>query len=365
MRKTLFLFLLFCFSAFLPLNVFAQIGGKYAYNYLEFIRPARQAGLGGGLIALHDNDPSLIMYNPSTIAPKFHTALALNAAEYFTHAGYASALYSHTFNKVGSFAMEMRYVGYGTFDGADEAGYEQGTFSCNDVGLTLGGGRQLDSCFSIGANLKLMYSGYESYSSFGMAVDVAGSYYNEKKNIMLSLLVRNIGGELKTFTEKKQRWAPFDIQIAFSQRLKFVPLRYHISLHSLYKWKMGYVGPDDPLLEVDAMTGEKKYPKKFNQGINNFFRHINFGLEIIPVKYLSLFVSYNHNQNREMRISQKKSMAGFAYGFQIDIKSIQFGFSRSHYAVGATPNYFTFSLNINDMSQLSKEKKQKKLTRVN
>ena len=361
MRKKLSFFLSILF---LTSICFAQIGGNYVYNFMDYKFSARLAGLGGGLIAVHDNDPSLIMYNPSTIAPRFSTFLSVNAADYFNHTGYGSAMYAHTFNKVGSFAAEMRYVGYGEFQRTDEMGYEQGTFSCNDVGLTLGWGRPLDSCFSIGANLKLMYSGYESYSSFGLAVDVAGSYYNEKNNIALALLVKNIGGELKPFVEGNYKWAPFDIQIAFSQRLKFIPVRYHISLHSLYKWKMAYVGPDDPLLEVDAMSGGPKYPSKFNQGVNNFFRHINFGLEVIPVKYLSLFVSYNHNQNREMRIPQKKSFAGFAYGFQIDIKSIQFGFSRSHYAVGANPMFFTFSLNIGELSKISQEKNKKKLTRV-
>jgi hypothetical protein len=326
---------------------------------------ARLAGLGGTLIAVHDNDPSLIMHNPSTIAPRFNTSALLSATHYFANLGYFSTMYSQTFNKIGSFALEMRYAGYGAFIRADEIGNEQGTFSCNDVGFTLGWGRQLDSAFSVGANLKMMYSGYEIYSSFGMAVDVAGTYYNEKNNLALSILFRNIGGELKPFVPGKYNWAPFDIQLAFSQRLKFIPVRYHISLHSLYKWEMGYVGPHDPLLEVDAMTGELKYPKKFNRGINNFFRHINFGLELILAKKLSLFVSYNHHQNREMRIPQKKSMAGFAYGFQFDIKSIQFGFSRSHYAVGAVPNYFTFSLNINELIDLSKARNKKKLERLN
>jgi hypothetical protein len=344
---------------------FTQTGGNYTYNFMDYKFSARLAGLGGTLIAVHDNDPSLIMHNPSTIAPRFNSSLLVNATHYLAHTGYTSAMYSQTFKKVGSFAAEMRYAGYGTFIRTDEAGYEQGTFTCNDVGLTLGWGRALDSAFSIGANLKMMYSGYEIYSSFGMAVDVAGSYYNKKNNIALSVLFRNIGGELKPFVPGKYNWSPFDIQLAFSQRLKFIPVRYHISLHSLYKWEMGYVGPNDPLLEIDALTGEPKYPSKFSQGINNFFRHINFGLEIIPVKYLSLFVSYNHHQNREMRIPQAKSMAGFAYGFQIDIKSIQFGFSRSHYAVGAVPNYFTFSLNINDLTEFSKAKNKKKLERVN
>ena len=331
---------------------------------MDYKFSARLAGLGGSLIAVRDNDASLIMYNPSTISPKFSTTLLVGAADYFGHTGYASATYAQTFEKVGSFAMELRYAGYGEFIRTDEAGYEQGTFSCNDVGLTLGWGRQLDSAFSIGANLKLMYSGYEMYSSFGLAVDVAGSYYNEKHNIALALLVKNIGGEMKPFVEGKRNWAPFDIQLAYSQRLKFIPIRYHISLHSLYKWKMSYVGQDDPLLEVDAMSGNYKYPSKFNQGVNNFFRHVNFGLDVLIGKSLTLFFSYNHDQNRAMRIPQKKTMAGFGYGFLIDIKSIQFGFSRLHYAVGATPNFFNFSLNINELSQLSKSNKQKKLERV-
>jgi len=344
---------------------FAQQSENHAYNFMNYKFSARLAGLGGSLVAVRDNDPSLIMYNPSTIAPRFHTSLVIGAADYFAHTGYGSATYSHTFNKIGSFALEMRYAGYGNFVRTDDLGYEQGTFSCNDVGLTLGWGRALDSCFSIGANLKLMYSGYEIYSSFGLAVDVAASYYNEKKNIALALLVKNIGGELKPFVSGKHNWAPFDIQFAFSQRLKFIPVRYHISLHSLYKWEMGYTGSNDPLLEIDAMSGAPKQSSKFKQGVDNFFRHFNFGLEIIPIKYLSLFASFNYDQNRAMYIPQKRTMAGFAYGFLIDIQNIQFGFSRSHYAVGATPNYFNFSLNINDISQLSKAKKQKKLERMN
>ncbi|MCL2435093.1 MAG: type IX secretion system protein PorQ [Lentimicrobiaceae bacterium] len=346
---------------------FAQLGmgGSYVYNFREQKFSARLAGLGGTLIAVHDNDPSLIMHNPSMIAPKFNTSLLVHATDYFGHTGNVAAMYSQTFNKVGSFAAEIRYAGYGTFIHTDETGYELGTFSCNDAGFTLGWGRPLDSAFSIGANLKMMYSSYEMYSSFGLAVDVAGSYYNEKNNISLAILFRNIGGELKPFVEGKRNWAPFDIQFAFSQQLKFVPIRYHIALHSLYKWEMSYIGSNDPTLEIDAITGEPKYPSTFNRGINNFFSHINFGLEIIPIKYLSLFVSYNHHQNREMRIPQRKTMAGFAYGFQLNINSIQFGFSRSHYAAGATPNYFTFSLNINDLSQISKEKNKKKLERVN
>ena len=90
-----------------------------------------------------------------------------------------------------------------------------------------------------------------------------------------------------------------------------------------------------------------------------------FGIEIIPVKYLSLYFAYNHNIHQEMKIPQKRSFAGFSYGFMINIRSIQFGFSRNHYAVGAVPNNITFSMNIEELSKLNKERKEKKLIRQN
>lgn len=341
----------------------AQVGGKYVYPFLSTPYSARLAALGGALVSVRDEDPTLIMYNPSSISPTFHTSLSVNCIDYFNSAVYASALYSHTFEKVGSFAFEFKTLNYGKFQYTNEFGEELGAFYAGDYAATVGWGRQLDSNWSIGANLKLILSDYEDYNSFGVAVDVAGSYYNPEKRLSLSLLVKNLGSQIKPFTPGNYERLPFDIQFALSQRLQHLPLRYHISFHSLYKWKMGYVGENDPMLEYDVITGEPQYPSRFSQEMNNFFRHIVFGIEIIPIKQLSLFISYNHHRNREMYILQKKTLAGFSYGFMLNFNNIQFAFSRAHYAAGATPNYFSFSLNINDLSKLSKEKKTRKLSR--
>lgn len=362
MIKRFYYFLLIClFSS----GVKAQTGGNNIYNFLDFSYSSRIAALGGSLISVYDDDPTLINYNPSYIGKRHNNSLALNFTDFFSNVNYGSALYSHTFKKAGSFALEMRYVGYGKFISTDEIGNQLGFFGANDLAMTIGWGRQLDSNFSIGANLKMIYCAYESYSSFGLALDVAGSYYNPKKNISLTLLFKNIGSELKAFTPGNFEKTPFDIQIAFSQRFKYLPVRYHISLHSLYKWDMAYVGENDPFLETDALTGDIKYPSNVSRFFDNFFRHMIFGIEIIPTKYLSIQFAYNHNQHQEMKIPQKKSFAGFSYGFMIDIKSIKIGFSRSHFAVGAVPNYFTFAANIDELAKLSKNKKTKKLERLN
>ena len=61
-------------------------------------------------------------------------------------------------------------------------------------------GRDLGKGFSVGASLKMIYCGYADYNSFGIAADVAGTYYNEKKRLSVSLLFKNMGSELKPFT---------------------------------------------------------------------------------------------------------------------------------------------------------------------
>ena len=361
MQKKILILIAILFS--LSFRIEAQIGGRNVYRILDLNYSSRNASLGGGLISVFDSDASMIISNPSFISKEHHNSLSFNFVDYFGNTAYASALYSRTFQKAGSFALDMRYIGYGKMTRTDEYGEEFGEFTAGDYCLTLGWGRWLNDRFSIGANFKSILSSYESYTSFGLAVDVAGSYYNSDKRLSMSILFKNIGSELKPFTSGNFERIPFDIQFAFSQRLAHLPVRYHFSLHSLYRWNMSYVGANNPIYPEDAINGIK-YPSKTAQFFDNFFRHLIFGLEIEPSKYFSLMISYNHNRHQEMMIPQKGSMAGFSYGFFVNIHSIRIGFSRSHYAVGAVPNYITFSCNMDELSNLSKENKQKKLEKV-
>ena len=73
----------------IPMMGWSQVGGKYIYNFLNFNTSSRQAALGGTLLAVYDDDPSLILYNPSLIGQRHHTALEVSAVDYFSNAAYA------------------------------------------------------------------------------------------------------------------------------------------------------------------------------------------------------------------------------------------------------------------------------------
>ncbi|MBQ5993813.1 MAG: type IX secretion system protein PorQ [Bacteroidales bacterium] len=342
----------------------AQTGGRFVYNFLKFNYSSRIMALGSNLVSVHDDDPALILVNPSYISERHHNNLSLNFTDYFTKSTAIAATYSYTFPKAGSFAFGIYGLNYGSFRGADENGNETGNFSAGDYALVIGWGRELSPNFSIGANLKTIFSFYESYFSTGLAVDVAGSYYNENKKLSLTLLAKNIGGQLKPYSPGDREMLPFDLQFALSQRLQHVPIRYHITLHSLYRWKMNYYGIDNPFIQIDAISGEPQYPSKVAQFADNLFRHFVFGLEIEPSKYFSIQLAYNHNIHQEMKVLSRKSMAGFSYGIQLNIRGIRVGFSRQHYAVGATPNCFDLAFDFDELSNLHKERKNRKLERI-
>ncbi|MDY6325936.1 MAG: type IX secretion system protein PorQ [Bacteroidales bacterium] len=359
MRRRVFILAALLLGVFQGL--LAQTGGKHVYNFLNLSYSSRLMGLGGNFISVHDGDPSLMLVNPSYVSDRLHNKLFVNYTNYFAKSNAMSAAYSYTFPKAGSFAAGICALSYGSFRGADETGVETGKFHAGDYALFLSWGRQLAANFSIGAQLKTIFSHYDSYYSMGLAVDVAGSYFDDEKNLSLTILAKNIGSQVKTFAPGNLELVPFDLQFAISQRLKHVPIRYHISLHSLYRWNMNYYGKDNPFMETDAISGQIKYPSKFAQHADNFFRHFVFGIEIEPMKYFSIQLAYNHNVHQEMKVVARKSMAGFSYGIQLNIKGVHVGFSRLHYAVGATPNCVDLALDFNELSKNSKDNRARKL----
>ena len=175
--------------------------------------------MGGDFLTINDNDINLISANPSLLNPEMHNHLGVAYVDFFTDVNYGSASYSRSFEKLGSFAASLKYIDYGKFDYADETGERTGNFYAGETALDIGWGRRLDSLFSIGANLKLIYSSLERYNSFGMAVDVAGSYFSRDRSFTMSLIAKNIGRQLKAYNGGNIEPLPFELQFGLSKRL--------------------------------------------------------------------------------------------------------------------------------------------------
>jgi hypothetical protein len=334
---------------FLTISSFAQLGGKYGYTFLEQPLSARISALGDNQISVNDNDINAGFVNPSLINPGIDNNLALNYVNFFSGINYGSVQYSKTFNKVGSFMGSIQFMDYGTFDYADEAGNRGGSFGASDFAFNLGWGRQLDSSFSIGATAKLIYAFYEGYSSFGFAVDVAGTYLS-KTGWSMSVVASNLGMQLTTFTSGTRDPLPFNLQYALSKRLKHVPFRFTFIYNHIEKWDLTYNDPANPSGGTDPITGDPIEKSGASQFADQFMRHIVLGGEIYIGKNLVLRGGYNYRRRQEGKINEKPGMAGFSWGLGVRIYKFKINYARSTYNLVGSPNYLSLVFGISSFT---------------
>jgi hypothetical protein len=324
----------------------AQIGGDNTYEFLNLTTSARIAAMGGDFLAIDDNDITLIQANPSLLNPEMDNHLGVAYVDFFTDINYGTASYSKTFDKLGSFAASLKYVDYGKFDYADVTGERSGNFYAGETALDIGWGRQLDSLFSIGANLKLIYSSLESYNSFGMAVDVAGSFITPDKSVIISLIAKNIGRQLKAYEGGNIEPLPFELQLGWSLRLRHAPFRPSILINHLEKWNLRY---DDPAKQqTDPITGEVQEVSNVEKFFDNFARHFVVGGELYIGKNLNLRGGFNYQRRQEMKIESKPATVGFSWGVGIRISKFHISYARSAYNLAGSPNYITLATNLSD-----------------
>lgn len=329
-----------------PFTTLCQIGGIHTFEFLNISTSARMTALGGNHISIPDNDVTIGFNNPALITKNMHSQASIGGIKYFSGIYFGNANYAHTFNKYGTFAGGLQYVNYGNFSYTDETGAVLSGFSADENNLTIGWAYPFDSVFSFGANFKMIYSQLEGYNSFGMAVDLAGSYLNQKKKLSISAVIKNAGLQLDTYVKGNREPLPFDIQLGVTKRLKHVPFRLSVFGHHLYQFDIRY---DDPsaLQPTTFSNDTSAKPKKYI--IDKIFRHFIFGGEVLLSKNFELRLGYNHLRRAELSIDDKFTMAGFSWGFGIHIKKFEFSYGRSIFHAAGTSNHVTFAVRISEL----------------
>ena len=333
---------------FFPSLSRGQAYGNQSFSFLEEPVTARLAALGSNVAAIDDNDINIAFVNPSLINSEINNDLSLAYVNYFAGFNYGLVQFSHTFNKAGSFLIGIQFMDYGKFDYADDAGNRGGTFGAADYALNIGWGRKLSSRFSIGATGKLIYSYYETYSSFGLAVDVAGTY-KSATNWIFSLTGANIGLQLKPYVPgTKTAPLPFDLSLALSKRLAHVPFRFIFVYDHIERWNVSYYDDANPPGGLDPLTGEPIALTGFSKISDQLMRHLIFGGEFLIGKHIILRGAYNYRRRQELGISQRTGMVGFSWGLGLKISHFSFNYSRSTYHRAGSPNYITISTSLDD-----------------
>jgi opacity protein-like surface antigen len=338
-RLTLFAF---SFSAAL----IAQTGGTNAWQFLDLDFSARSLSLASDFVPLKDGDINLAVSNPASITPEMDNNLSMNHFIYPAGINYGMLAFGKNFEKLGTFTGHLRYVSYGKFTRTDASGIEQGTFTAGDYAMGTGYAKQLNKYFSIGGNFNLLFSHYETYSAFGVGADVATMFHDDKSNITISLVARNIGYQLKGFTSKNHEPLPTEVVAGISYKFHHAPFRLSLVGTDLTRWDLTY---NDPSLvpTIDQLTGDT-IPVPTSSFIQKVGYHTNFGLEILPTENFFLRIGFNYQRRNSMGVVDRMSVGGFSFGVGFKVKKFAFNYGIAIYSAAGTSNVFSITTNLNE-----------------
>ncbi|MFA6581651.1 MAG: type IX secretion system protein PorQ [Paludibacter sp.] len=343
MTKKNFLFLMFVAYC---LQVFSQ-AGTGVYQFLDLPVSSRLAALGSKNISLNDNDINFAFQNPALLTAGTNNVIGINIANYLADIQFGSAVYGHTFGQNNYFALGIQYVDYGSFMGYNELNDSTGAFAAKDYAISLVYARPLTENITVGATLKPVYSAYERYTSFGMAMDFGANYNNPKNLFSAGLVFRNIGTQFKGYYSEEGNQhlepLPFDIQLGLSKKFLHAPLRFSLTLDNLQHWDLSYNSTNQPVTDLISTTTTTKI-----SFVDMAFRHAIIAVEFVPSNNFYLAAAFNHRHQVEMSMPGFKSTAGFSFGGGIKIYKFHVGFGMTQFQVGNYSYQFSFSTALNE-----------------
>jgi len=346
MKRTKYIIWSFVLSI-IALQANAQVSNGL-YRALTDANSARVVALGGLPLPMHDGDLQTVVFNPSSISPEMNNQITMSYVGDFnvgTHFG--TVQYSHTFDKVGSFAASVQYYNYGNFQYAEQDGSTDGsTFNVSDYAITLGWGRELTDKWSIGANLKYAGVQYETGRAGALGVDVACTYWSYS-NWALTLAARNIGRQLFSVEMNvEDKWLPFSLDFMASKKLDHLPLTIIMGYKDIQHWNKIYDDPLDLAGHYDPITGEYKELSKAAKFFTNLGCHLVVGGELAIGKNFFLRAAYNYETFHNMRVPEKRSLVGFSVGCGVRIKGFEIDYARSRDNIVGSPNFLTLRIDL-------------------
>lgn len=329
---------LLVFAAALP--VYAQDGSSSAYNFLNVTSSARIYGLGGVNISLVDDDITIADQNPALLGSEMSNVVALNYMHYIGGSNFAGARYAHSAGERGAWSASIRYFVYGSMTEALPDGTIVGSFSPKDIAFGATFSHDFADKLRGGIALYGLSSSYAEYSAFALSTDLGLNYYDPDRDLSLSVVAANMGGQLKRFNETYDR-LPFDIRLGWSQSFGSLPVRFSITAWNLTHWKL-------PFYQTGDGSGGTSTEIKESFS-SNLFRHLVFGADLVasPNYYVSL--GYNYKTRTDMSTYRRSFFSGFSLGAGLKVRSFGIGLAFAQPHTGATTFMLNLSLNINEI----------------
>lgn len=260
------------------------------YNFLRLPVSAHAAALGGENISLIDDDPSLMVHNPALLGSVSSNTLGLNFMTFMEGSIVAGATYAHQFSDKGTWGLQAQMVNYGKIKQTTSDNVIVGDFSPKDIAIAGSMSYTLHDKIVGGVTMRFIQSNIAGYNSFGVGVDVGVNYFDPAKDLSVSAVIKNIGGQIKAYDDTREN-LPTDIQVGATKRIPRAPFRVSLTAADL------------------------------NHLNYSFLRHFRVGVDLLLGDQFYVAAGYNARRAEDMAFVSanddvdKKSSHGAAWSF--------------------------------------------------
>lgn len=282
---------------------------RTGYNFLRLPVSAHVAALGGDNISIIEDDESMIFNNPALLSSVSDKTINLNYMNYMSGANTASASFNRIIKERASVAASAQFIDYGKMKETDENNIQTGEFSAKDISIAGYFSYMLTDRLAGGITAKFITSYIGDYNSIAMGVDLGLNYYDPEKEWSVSLVAKNLGGQMKAYDDQYDRM-PIDIQLGASKRFAHMPFRISATL-------------------VDLNHLDYK-----------FINHLVAGVDIIISPTIWVGAGYNFRRANEMKITETDGEsshgAGLSFGAGINLERFKLNLAYGKYHVSSS-----------------------------
>lgn len=304
MKKTSFIIIL----TIMAIAARAQ-DSRTGYNFLKLPVSAHAAALGGDNISIIEDDESMIFNNPALLSSVSDKTINLNYMNYMSGANTASAAFNRIIKERASVAASAQFIDYGKMKEMDENNVQTGEFSAKDISIAGYFSYMLTDRIAGGITAKFVTSYIGDYNSIAMGVDLGLNYYDPDKEWSVSLVAKNLGGQMKAYDDQYDRM-PIDVQLGASKRFAHMPFRISATL-------------------VDLNHLDYK-----------FINHLVAGADIIISPTIWVGIGYNFRRANEMKITETDGSsshgAGLSFGAGINLERFKLNLAYGKYHVSSS-----------------------------
>lgn len=280
-----------------------------AYNFLRLPVSAHAAALGGDNITIIEDDASLMFHNPALLSSVGDKSLGLNFMTYMEGSTTASASFNSNVGDKASWAVSGQFINYGSMRQTDEFNQQTGEFSAKDIAVSGYFSYMLSQHIAGGIAAKFITSYIGDYNSIGMGIDLGLNYYNSEDELSVSLVAKNLGGQLKAYNDDYDPM-PIDLQFGVSKRFAHTPFRVSATLVDL------------------------------NHLNYKFANHLVMGVDIDMSQSLWIGAGYNFRRADEMGIEDTDGKsshgAGLSFGAGINLNRFKVNLAYGKYHVSSS-----------------------------